>query len=105
MVLNPRSELVQLAALLTQLIALAQAVEQLRRAQERQVQARAARLAAEHLSTRQQGPAGLNAVSQAVVLTSGPWDVASPLATPTGCGPMHEPLVQNGHARTGPSRR
>jgi hypothetical protein len=104
-VLNPRSELAQLAVLLTQLIALAQAVEQLRRAQERPVQARAARLAAEHLSTRQQGPPQTSAVRQAVTLTSGPWTVAPPPATPTGAGPMQEPLAQSGPARAGPSRR
>ena len=48
-VLQPRSELVQLAALLRQLIALAQAVERLRLAQSRLAQATAARAAARQL--------------------------------------------------------
>ena len=105
MVLNPRDELVQLAALLTQLVALAQAVEQLRHAQERQAQASAARLAAERLLARQQRLVGLTPAEQAARFTSRPWDVSSPRATPTDYSPAPELLVPGVQARAGPTRR
>jgi hypothetical protein len=87
-VLQPRSELGQVAVLLTQLAALARAVSQLREAQQRSAQAAAARLAAERLhDLRLSAPMPAHVAAASATMTARAWASRPPTewwsSTPT----------------------